>query len=468
MYSVVRPEELIEAARNWVKKRRWYPRGAGDFEVLSFWPASQEVYAYLLKAGNVLIHVPLAFTHERPALPPEDYVKYRSFYVYEAELNPDYCRGLMRGDIDYIDAEFLSSIREAELLEVRPLASGTTNKLVRITTDIGEFVLKSYRTLSPGNYEPLFYKRLGGRLSPRLHATFKVTDLYSSILIDYVDVVEDAGAKLYRSALKTLNTGTLYIPTRHASRIADFMVSLHREIVSCREDWCRPETITSRDIDAWRKKVASYFDELRSRVESYSGETGKILRSLLSVVEERVGEAVEALEEYEGLVKIRAHGDLHVGQIAVTNDGALTILDLEGEPARPDRGVKEPALRDLACALRSLTYISVEALRSHKGFTVVEVTNIILSGSPEAELIVKWSKAVGEALLREYLRGTTTFSKSIHGVAASILPHWVGRALLPWLTERALYEAVYEYSYRRSRVLIPLIGLARHMGEFDR
>jgi len=468
MYSIIGPEELIEAVRDWVRKRRWYPRGAGDFKVLRFWSVSREVCAYLLKAGDVLIHVPLAFTPEKPALPPKDYMKYRGFYVYEAELNPDYCRALLSGSINYIDAEFFPLISGAQLLEVRSLASGTTNRLVRITADKGVFVLKSYRTLSPGNYEPLFYKRLGGHLSPRLHATFKVAGLYSSILVDYVNVIEDAGAELYRSALKTLDTGVPHVPMGYASRIADFIVSFHREMVSCLEDWCRPETITNRDVDAWRRKVVSYFNELKSRAEGCPGETGKTLRSLLSIVEERVREAIKVLEEYEGLIKIRTHGDLHVGQIAVTGDGSFIILDLEGEPARPDRGVKEPALRDLACALRSLTYISVEALRSHKGFTVVEATNIILSGSPEAELIVKWSKAVGEALLREYLRGTTTFSKSIHGVAASILPHWVGRALLPWLTERALYEAVYEYSYRRSRVLIPLIGLARHMGEFDR
>src|SRR5690606_18912332 len=61
----------------------------------------------------------------------------------------------------------------------------------------------------------------------------------------------------------------------------------------------------------------------------------------------------------------RLHGDLHLGQLLVGPDG-WTIIDWEGEPSRSieDRRLHQPALRDLAGLLRSLSYAAATVQRT--------------------------------------------------------------------------------------------------------
>ena len=56
-------------------------------------------------------------------------------------------------------------------------------------------------------------------------------------------------------------------------------------------------------------------------------------------------------------MKIRHHGDFHLGQVLIAKDDAY-ILDFEGEPRRTldERRAKAPAARDVAGFLRSIDY----------------------------------------------------------------------------------------------------------------
>ena len=62
-------------------------------------------------------------------------------------------------------------------------------------------------------------------------------------------------------------------------------------------------------------------------------------------------------------MKIRHHGDFHLGQMLIAKDDVF-IIDFEGEPRRSleDRRRKAPAARDVAGLIRSIDYSATAAL----------------------------------------------------------------------------------------------------------
>src|SRR5258708_8118693 len=62
-------------------------------------------------------------------------------------------------------------------------------------------------------------------------------------------------------------------------------------------------------------------------------------------------------------MKIRHHGDFHLGQMLVVKDDVV-ILDFEGEPRRSlaERRRKMPAARDVAGLVRSIDYSATATL----------------------------------------------------------------------------------------------------------
>ena len=62
-------------------------------------------------------------------------------------------------------------------------------------------------------------------------------------------------------------------------------------------------------------------------------------------------------------VKVRHHGDFHLGQVLMVKDDAF-VLDFEGEPGRSlkERRGKAPAARDVAGLIRSIDYSTTAAL----------------------------------------------------------------------------------------------------------
>jgi maltose alpha-D-glucosyltransferase/alpha-amylase len=144
-------------------------------------------------------------------------------------------------------------------------------------------------------------------------------------------------------------------------------------------------------------------------------------------------------------LRIRIHGDYHLGQLLRVQTGFL-IVDFEGEPSKTlaARRLKQAPLRDVAGMLRSFSYAARSALDS---FT---------QRHPEKRSTLEpwasaWENATAHAFLvsyRQTLAGTALETAGQNEAMLSAL-----------LMEKALYELLYELNNRPTWLSIPLSGL---------
>jgi maltose alpha-D-glucosyltransferase / alpha-amylase len=148
-------------------------------------------------------------------------------------------------------------------------------------------------------------------------------------------------------------------------------------------------------------------------------------------------------------MRIRVHGDYHLGQVLFTGKD-FVILDFEGEPARPlgERRIKRTPLKDVAGMIRSFHYAAYTALFGQTLGAVRAENPAFLE-----PWILFWYIWVTAAFLRAYL---DTAGDS------GLLPK--GRRELECLLdalvlEKAVYELRYEINNRPEWVKIPIEGI---------
>ena len=146
-------------------------------------------------------------------------------------------------------------------------------------------------------------------------------------------------------------------------------------------------------------------------------------------------------------VRIRCHGDYHLGQILVS-EGDIVILDFEGEPARPlaERRAKYSPLRDVAGMLRSFSYAALTALNAATLTRPEDIDRL----RPWAQFWETWVRAT---YLRAYLSTTRD---------AGLLPSTSESrdvVLQAFVVNKALYELGYELNNRPDWVHVPLAAL---------
>jgi maltose alpha-D-glucosyltransferase/alpha-amylase len=154
-------------------------------------------------------------------------------------------------------------------------------------------------------------------------------------------------------------------------------------------------------------------------------------------------------------LRIRVHGDYHLGQVLYT-DNDFAIIDFEGEPARPlsERRLKRSALRDVAGMLRSFHYAPYAVVygTAPGSYVRTEDRSRLEAGARF------WHQWVGAAFLRAYL------AESAKGNHLPTKPETVETLLNAFLIEKALYEVVYELNNRPDWVRIPLRGVLDLIG----
>jgi maltose alpha-D-glucosyltransferase/alpha-amylase len=160
-----------------------------------------------------------------------------------------------------------------------------------------------------------------------------------------------------------------------------------------------------------------------------------------------------ASEKVDG-VKIRIHGDFHLGQVLNTGID-FVIIDFEGEPQRPlsQRRLKRMALRDVAGMIRSYHYAMVMAHQRLAETGLEDGAESVIAG---------WAHAMHRWVSAAYLAG---YRETIGD--SPLVPQDEGQFRLildALLVEKAAYELEYELNNRPDWVEIPLQGILETVG----
>jgi maltose alpha-D-glucosyltransferase/alpha-amylase len=238
--------------------------------------------------------------------------------------------------------------------------------------------------------------------------------------------------------------------------LAQRTAELHVALASDTEDPAfKPEPITATDLRKWITQVkeeAAQTLELVARPD----ELPEALRvDAIQLAEVRPGlekqlADIEARLVADG-VKIRHHGDYHLGQVLLKRNDFI-IVDFEGEPARPleERRAKQSPLRDVAGMFRSFTYARQASLRQCS----ITSNDDCAKWDP---FLIGWEQETRETFLKVYdeiARAAGLYKSFEH--------------LQPLLTlfeiEKALYELRYELRNRPEWASIPLRSLVAFSG----
>jgi maltose alpha-D-glucosyltransferase/alpha-amylase len=154
-------------------------------------------------------------------------------------------------------------------------------------------------------------------------------------------------------------------------------------------------------------------------------------------------------------LRIRTHGDYHLGQVLHTGNDFI-IIDFEGEPTRPlsERRIKRSALRDVAGMLRSFHYAPYAVLFGQSQHSVIR-TEDLAAVENGARFWYRW---VSAAFLRAYLAesaGAAHLPRTAEEVEVLLDAH---------LLEKAFYEIAYELNNRPDWLRIPLRGVLELLG----
>lgn len=217
-----------------------------------------------------------------------------------------------------------------------------------------------------------------------------------------------------------------------------------------------------------RNAVARPLQVLRASVKRLDGEVRTMAEQLLSRRDEMLDCLARVSNRRLDAMRIRCHGDYHLGQVLWTGEDFM-IIDFEGEPMKPlsERRLKRACLLDVAGMLRSISYASQTGLRrlAQRGIALDTAlrqsdgesgTTDSVRTSPQ-QWADYWCASAQTAFCRGYFQYipdnlVPTDTEGIHVL------------LDGWLIVKGMYEVAYELNNRPDWVDIPLRGV---IGQLD-
>lgn len=207
------------------------------------------------------------------------------------------------------------------------------------------------------------------------------------------------------------------------------------------------------DYTVWLKnriiyQVNARFILVEENIDKLSGLAKEYAQTFLEK-REFITSQFLAFEENElNSSRIRIHGDLHLGQILMTEEDDFYIIDYEGEPESTirDRKVKQTPLKDVAGMLRSFHYAVYATIFDEKNDYGLSKELLFEAGE-------KYYRAITAIFLNKYVQTAMDGNLDI-GYNSEI------KYLLKYhLLEKAVYEIGYELKARPDWVIIPLTGI---------
>ncbi|NBF02121.1 maltose alpha-D-glucosyltransferase [Pseudomonas sp. Fl5BN2] len=219
-----------------------------------------------------------------------------------------------------------------------------------------------------------------------------------------------------------------------------------------------PEVSNDQDVEAWNRQVGGQLERGLQLLKQHQGQLSVADQQQVSRLLQHKAQILDHLQQLArqlvGGLRIRVHGDLHLGQVLVVKGDAY-LIDFEGEPARPlvERRAKHSPYKDVSGVLRSFDYAAALALEA---------------------LAVQGSQTAGVAqqrVVRRYLEASRrTFVEAYRLATANLAHGWqeptaADAALALFSLEKAAYELAYEAENRPAWLHVPLHGLVGLMRE---
>ncbi len=272
-------------------------------------------------------------------------------------------------------------------------------------------------------------------------------DAWTATLSELADLVSRA------SQVPTVDLPPEMIDTTQAALLGQRTAELHVALASSDTDEAFvPEPVTPDDVAEWERATIASIEEQQTMLDNALPRLSPLQQQMVVAVDlnpTRLAERVGGYRSLEGTVRIRVHGDYHLGQILRGLMGDIIILDFEGEPSRgiAERRAKSAALKDVAGILRSLRYARAAAVKAHEG----ELDERIVD-----HWLAQWESASRDALIDAYRKGAAPSPRPLVPTDDEAFM----AALLAWELDKALYELAYEANNRPTWLDVPLMTLA--------
>jgi len=355
---------------------------------------------------------------------------------------------LVTGDVSPAAARALGDA----VLRVSPLGSEQSNTSLRVGT---AYVFKIFRRLDHGENPELEVGRfLTARTSFRALSALGGSLSYIApdgerstlgVMQDWTPNLGDGWAYTLGRLREHLASGLPADLLADIAGLGETTAEFHAAMATGGDPAFEPEPIDAADVSRWREELLARVAVCVALVDSHRQSWPAALQDLAGSFMSRASSLAHRARAMTGatvggVMKIRVHGDYHLGQTLKTADG-FVLIDFEGEPARPiaERRRKTSALRDVAGMLRSFDYAVESAADAAVG---------AVAGR-------RATTALRTAFLDAYLHAADR-------LGATFLPS-DPQVRADWITffevDKALYELEYEVNNRPAWVHIPLTGI---------